>query len=117
VNMAEQWVPTGLASSSSRPCDLTYRVARVVPAPRPSAARWSLLDLPADLLASDLVGPALTAPPAGSDHWPGMLILLFAPLPGRSLALLQTGAGALLRSFLRPNDALRGCSHEFRRLR
>ncbi|MEO6971498.1 MAG: EamA family transporter [Chthoniobacterales bacterium] len=83
VTVAEQWVPSGLASLlvATVPIDIALLawISGSAPRPRPMV----LLGLAGGFVGVGiLVGPALTAPAAGASHHVGlgMLILLFGSL-------------------------------------
>jgi drug/metabolite transporter (DMT)-like permease len=86
VTLAEQWVPSGLASLlvATVPIDIALVAWISGSAPRPQSR--VLLGLAGGFIGVGiLVGPALTAPAAGDSHHVGlgMLILLFGSLYSR----------------------------------
>ena len=83
VTVAEQWVPSGLASLLVAAVPIYIALLAWISGSAPRPRPLVLLGLAAGFIGVGiLVGPALTAPAAGGSHYVGlgMLILLFGDL-------------------------------------
>ena len=121
VTLAEQWVPSGLASLlvATVPIYIALLAWLTGSAPRPRPL--VMLGLAGGFVGVGiLVGPAIAAPPgAGSNHAGlGMLILLFGSLMWSVGSLYSRRALQLqlALSLFRPDHALRWRAHDYRRV-
>ena len=122
VTVAEQWVPSGLASLLVATVPIYIAILAWLTGSAPRPRPLVMLGLAGGFAGVGiLVGPAITAPPAGGSHHAGlgMVILLFGSLLWSIGSLYSRRArnSSFALSLFRPDHALRRRAHDHRRTR